>query len=377
MAFFDAPDFQLTREPQTRARKLRFLPALLLATLLGAGALNFVSSPVAAAPPVVPLTGPTGIVAPNSRTGMVYGIALAPDGLTLAAGDDASNIKLWDTQTGTLRQVLAEHQGTVHAVAFSDDGATLVSGSTLYHNKEGYLTGGEVKVWDAKTGELRRSLAWPDYYVRNVALSGDGKTMAIGGGRSLGNKFNTDVELRDVQTGQLLHRLTQRADAQYEIAALVFSPDGKWVVTSLRDGLRIWNAKTGKLQNHLPHQGGLLAQPITISPDSKRVATSYENVVEIIDLATGQPASKVQVPAQMIGLGLDTLDFLSDTQLIGKSAFALYEWDLNPNGTRKILRGYNLGEAVIARDGQSMAGKGGNDLFLQKIDWSAAKIVSD
>ena len=56
-------------------------------------------------------------------------MAFSPDGNTLASGSrDSRTIRLWDADSGQLRKSLEGHAGGVHSVAFSPDGNTLASG---------------------------------------------------------------------------------------------------------------------------------------------------------------------------------------------------------------------------------------------------------
>src|SRR2546427_674650 len=107
---------------------------------------------------------------------VVFSISFSPDGRTLAiargAGEASQRygrIELWDAQTGTLRHVIKGFDGPVRSVSFSPDGQTLVSGSSEFHSskiqekarsREGTVLG-EVKWWDAQTGELKQRLALP------------------------------------------------------------------------------------------------------------------------------------------------------------------------------------------------------------------------
>jgi WD40 repeat protein/uncharacterized caspase-like protein len=54
-------------------------------------------------------------------------LALAPDGTTLAAGTQDGTVELWNITTGMLHSTLKRHHSTVQSVAFSEDGAFLVS----------------------------------------------------------------------------------------------------------------------------------------------------------------------------------------------------------------------------------------------------------
>ena len=57
------------------------------------------------------------------------GVAISPDGESVAFGDLNGRVRLFDTATGKiLRELEGGHKETVRALAFSPDGATLVSG---------------------------------------------------------------------------------------------------------------------------------------------------------------------------------------------------------------------------------------------------------
>ena len=59
----------------------------------------------------------------------VYSLAFSPDGKTLASGCFDSTINLWDAHTGEYKKTLTGHTSSVNSIAFSPDGKTLVSGS--------------------------------------------------------------------------------------------------------------------------------------------------------------------------------------------------------------------------------------------------------
>ena len=56
-------------------------------------------------------------------------MTFSPDGKTVASGCKDTTIKLWDPQTGALRQTLTGPKNRLESLAFSPDGKTLASGS--------------------------------------------------------------------------------------------------------------------------------------------------------------------------------------------------------------------------------------------------------
>lgn len=59
----------------------------------------------------------------------IRGLAISPDGRTLAWGDAEGTITLWELTAGQVRRRLKGHHSYVQSLAFSPDGKTLASGS--------------------------------------------------------------------------------------------------------------------------------------------------------------------------------------------------------------------------------------------------------
>jgi WD40 repeat protein/serine/threonine protein kinase len=99
----------------------------------------------------------------------VGALAYSPDGSLLASGQGDRNgeVRLWDSQTGSLRRALSGHESGVHAIAFDSSGRRLATGDA----------GGVVIIWDVETGQiLRRETVGPSW-VWSIAF--------IDGGRKL------------------------------------------------------------------------------------------------------------------------------------------------------------------------------------------------
>jgi WD40 repeat protein len=78
-------------------------------------------------------------------------------------------VKVWDAASGRLLRSLDGHTDRVRAVALSPDGRTIVSGSWDHTIRAWNLTSGESCV-----------LFWNDAAIHSLALSGDGQLLACG-----------------------------------------------------------------------------------------------------------------------------------------------------------------------------------------------------
>lgn len=186
--------------------------------------------------------------------------AFSPDGTLLAfvdtrnfqgrkGSEKVEEVKLWDVRTGALQRVLQGHGPQrispkyvpqASQLTFSTDGKTL---ATVFSDK----SHSNVKLWDVRTGALRRTWNRPVEKAHSITFSPDGKTLAIGGEP---NK----LRLWDVKTGQLLRTLNSPIDS----VMLIFTPDGKSLRNSgamspdfLEAGVETWDVKTGRLRTTL------------------------------------------------------------------------------------------------------------------------------
>jgi WD40 repeat protein len=117
------------------------------------------------------------------HVGVVNSAVFSPDGRRIVTASPDGTARLWDAATDaqTGAPLLDGHAGVVSSVAFSPDGTRIVSGSgelDWFDDRVNYP--GEVKVWDAATGQEMLSLKGHTGYVSSVAISRDGTRIVSG-----------------------------------------------------------------------------------------------------------------------------------------------------------------------------------------------------
>jgi WD40 repeat protein len=189
----------------------------------------------------------------------VGSIAFSPDGKRLASSSADQTVKVWDVQTG---KQLFTWKATFGGLVYSPDGKR--------------LTGRSGKVLDAETGEEQFSLTASDM----VVFSPDGKRLA--------GKLRGDVKVWDAQTGQELHSFRGHAA---DVHGVVFSPDGKRLASASVDKtVKVWDVQRGQELPSLKTTNAGMENSVVFSPDGQRLASALEaNSVKVWNAQTGQP----------------------------------------------------------------------------------------
>ncbi|MBI1914769.1 MAG: protein kinase [Planctomycetes bacterium] len=176
----------------------------------------------------------------KGHTNRVVRVAFSADGKRIASASLDGTVKVWDAHSGQEMLTLKGHTGIVMSVAFSADGTRIVSGSEDYDPKTDDPWG-EVKVWDAQTGQEMRTLTLKGhtFVIHSMAFSADGKRIASGCGKW---RKPSEVKVWDAHTGQ--ETLTLKGHISY-VFSVAFSADGKRIVSGCQDKtVRLWNAHT-------------------------------------------------------------------------------------------------------------------------------------
>ncbi|PYH50468.1 WD domain protein [Aspergillus niger CBS 101883] len=96
----------------------------------------------------------------EGHSGSIHSVAFSNNGQLLASGSEDNTIKLWDAATGALKHTLDIYSDSVISVAFSNNGQLLASSS--YDNT--------IKLWDAATGTLKHDIS-TDHVATDIQFS--------------------------------------------------------------------------------------------------------------------------------------------------------------------------------------------------------------
>ena len=192
----------------------------------------------------------------------------SPNGKTIASGSADKTVRLWDANTGTLLKTLTEHTGDVHSVQFSPNGKTIASASS---DKT-------VRLWDASTGTLLKTFTGHIGEVHSVQFSPNGKTIASG-------SADKTVRLWDATTGERLYTLTGHPSA---VLSVCFNPNGKTIASGSWNNIRLWDVPTGTLRKTLTDHRYISS--VCFSPNGKTLASGGEDEsICLWDVNTGKP----------------------------------------------------------------------------------------
>ena len=221
-------------------------------------------------------------------------MAMSADGQTVVTGAGA-DIKLWSVRSGKELRTLKGHASAVASVAISADGQRVVSADMSPTDFGGGDRAREVKIWDASSGQETRTIKGERDEAINVALSGDGKTIAMFA--QLVTKDQPGlITVWNADTGRQLGSLRGHTG---DVQAVAIDADGARVLslgadrTGEHSSLRIWSMVARPESLTLQgHKGPVLS--VSISGDGKRIASGGDDqTVKVWDGLSAQPSLSI------------------------------------------------------------------------------------
>jgi WD40 repeat protein len=284
-----------------------------------------------------------------AHVGPVQAVAFSPNGLLVASGGDDGAVKIWEARSGTILRSLTGHARGVTDVIFSPDGTLLLTAG-----RDRYA-----RLWNVSTGALNRTLGRHTEYLTALAYAPDGKTAATAGGGAGDGRPSDEVAVWDLSTGARLRTI----DTPERVHSLSYTADGTSLYSAggkVQNGkstafVRSWDVKTGKERTAFRADGPTI-ESLTISPGATIAAGgAADGTLWIWDLAGGQLRQRLAAHARTI----NAVAFAADSRTIATAGDdgVLALWDTFTGKLKRRLKTPDTQVMAVAfsADGKRLA----------------------
>lgn len=299
-------------------------------------------------------------------------IAISPDGKILATGTikgGDSYIQLWDTKEGVLLKDFQENNGGwLHTMVFSPDGTLLATGSsatkiwridgTLIEEHGPYNSGGDtyslsfspdgtllaegtddnvIRLWKVVHNiQLMdfKHIALGDYGIDNILISPDGNILAVG--------KRDGVYLWDIKSGNLKQTLTEDTAS---FRNLSWSIDSQSLAASSNKGIKIWSASDGHQITGFDSLTGALNVLDWSSTGELLAVGADEKNIQLLDTQNGNLLYTLECDGNV-----RSLDFSSDNRIIaaGLDSDRVEIWKIDGSLSTTLKGALSVGNTYVA-----------------------------
>jgi WD40 repeat protein/serine/threonine protein kinase len=266
-----------------------------------------------------------------------YSVAFSRDGRRVVSGS-SKIVTIWDASTGDKVIEIPAHTGTVHTVAFHPDGDKVLSGSW----------DGSLKMWEVASGKELFRVGGGTREYDSFSISPNGDLFATGTG------FTAEIRLHDARTGNLVATLT---GATERVGVTAFSADGGWLVSGGETGeVAVWDvSRRAKRWTARLGQGRI--RSVTTSADNQWVAAlSQSGAIAVWEIETGQQKFSLEEP------GAYCLRFTPDNQRLvsGGADATLKFWTVDTGQKACTIAGHRgrIYSMAFSPDGRRLATTG-------------------
>lgn len=256
----------------------------------------------------------------------VAAIAFSADGKTLSGGIDQGGVRLWDVRTGEVKKQLAEGEDSGSIMAISSNG-TIV----------GEVGADEtLRLWNTSLGE-KKTVLMSGSSVSTLALSPDGATLAVG--------YPSRIVLVDTVTGEAVQALAGQQSQPTKINCLVFSADGRTLASGEDGRVEVWDLATGQIRKTIAADGSVTA--LRFAPDGRTLASgSQDGSVSLWDLQTG--SLSLELRKHTAAVNAIAFSTAGDLMASGGDDRTVIIWETATGKARRTLKGHDLAVTSLA-----------------------------
>jgi WD40 repeat protein/serine/threonine protein kinase len=271
-------------------------------------------------------------------------LCLSPSGQQLAvACRDQKQVHLFHIPTGRSEAILGGHGEPVSDVAYSPDGKSIATAAR----------DGTCRLWDPATGRERAVLR---------GSPGTGQLIYSPDGRRILTRMGDEVHLWDASTGRSIASLGQYKSSEWYLQGFAqFGPTGRRLVSALTEEVSWWDAATGKVVAVLGRVEGAV-EHVAYSPDGKRIAaiSAIDKDVHLWDGETGKEMAVLSGHTTYVTSLLFSPARSARTRLLSMGDFpecAARLWDAEKGQLIAVLGGHTnrIWSAAFSPDGRRIA----------------------